>query len=759
MSQLMKHLIYFIFNGVLFLATSNTLFAGTIIGRVTEKQTGSIAVGVNVRVEGTVRGASTDQQGRFRIENIPEGRQRVTVSAIGYVKQTEYVTIESVDSAVVDFSLTIDLVALGEVTTTGHKSFSAASSEDLRAMDFELRPRQSAQDMLRLVPGLVIAQHAGGGKAEQIYVRGFDADHGTDINLSVDGVPVNMVSHGHGQGYADLHFVIPEVVSGLEVYKGPYFAQYGDLATAGSVRLQTRKSLDYNVVSVEGGEFGTYRGLGMVQLPIESNSTTSYLAGELFHSDGYFDTKVDLNRYNVFGKLASRISENGKLDVWVSGFHSRWNATGQVPSRAVAENLIDRFGSIDPTEGGNTNRYNANISYSAFLKNNSTFSAQAYVSKYQFQLYSNFTFFARDTVNGDGIEQVDDRIVYGARAEFSQDHTLGSIAATGLLGSSFRADDIDVQLFHQAQRRRLSTTSDAIIYQKNLSFYAQEELRFNEVARLQLGLRTDVFFFDVTDRITDPDHLTVSGSATLAVVTPKANLVISPSSKLDLFVNAGGGFHSNDARAVASNKSERTLPRAWGAEIGVKLRAFDNWTLSVAGWRLDLQNELVYVGDEGTTELSGPTRRVGIDLEVRAQLLEWLYADADVTLSRGRFRDLPEGKNFIPLAPTFTSSAGLNVRHSSGIESSFRLRQVSSRPANETNSVRALGYAVFDAVLAYSFQNYRVQLGLENLFNTKWNETQFDTESRLRNEAAPVSELHFTPGTPFNARMKVEYSF
>lgn len=730
----------------------------SITGRITEKDNGAPVVGASVTIEGTTGGTSADERGRFNLK-VDAGTYTIVVSSIGYLKETRAVTVAENQSVTANFELASSALDFAEVTTTGERTFSAASSETMRAIDFELRPKTSAQDMLRMVPGLVIAQHAGGGKAEQIYVRGFDADHGTDINLSVDGVPVNMVSHGHGQGYADLHFVIPEVIEGIDVYKGPYFAQFGDLATAGSVRLRTMDALDKNKVSIEGGMFGTYRALGMLSL-LNNPTSSSFVAGEAFHSDGYFDTKIDFNRYNVFGKFHSHVSEQASLSVWASAFSSHWNATGQIPVRAVDEGIVSRFGSIDPTEGGKTQRFNANANWLNTLSDNATLTTQAYLSRYTFQLFSNFTFFANDSTNGDGIEQLDARTIYGARAEYTNEHSLGSIRAIGLLGASFRGDDIDVQLYRQTKRQRIGTTADALINQKNLSFYGQEELRLSEIVRLQIGVRGDVFFFTVEDQIPESaDHVSVSGSVSKAVFTPKMNLVISPTPKLDVFVNFGGGFHSNDARAVASNKAERTLPRAWGYEVGLRAKPWERITLALAAWGLDLQNELVYVGDEGTTEINGPTRRLGLDIEARAQVLDWLYADVDMTLSRGRFRELPAGENFIPLAPTLTANAGLTVRHESGVEGSIRLRNVSSRPANETNSVIALGYTVFDAAIAYSFLNYRLQLGAENLFNTKWNEAQFDTESRLQNEAVPISELHFTPGTPLNVKMKVEYHF
>ncbi len=732
---------------------------GTIVGRVVERETGLAIPGAHIKLEGKLIGAITNDSGAFSIESVPRGAHTIVVSAVGFATERRKVQVAGGDTLSLEFSLASQVVLFEEVTATGERTFSAASSTFMRALDFELRPKQSAQDMLKMVPGLVIAQHAGGGKAEQIFLRGFDADHGTDVNLSVDGVPVNMVSHGHGQGYADLHFVLPEVVEGLEVYKGPYFAAFGDLATAGSVRLTTRDNIEQNLVSVEGGKFGTYRAFGMMRLPVETSLTNAYLAGEVYRSDGYFDIPIDLKRYNGFGKLVSHMDERNKLSVWASAFSSVWNATGQIPARAVEGGLIGRFGSIDPSEGGKTERFNVNVQHYVTLSDNATLRAQAYASRYHFRLFSNFTFFAVDSVNGDGIEQDDDRFLYGGLAEFTGGHSLGAWSAVGLLGASYRADVIDLQLHHQRKRERLDVIAHAAVHQSNLSFYAQEEIHFSQSVRVQLGLRTDLFLFDVSDRIADPMHEPVSGFVRQTVVTPKFNTAVALHPDVELFLNVGGGFHSNDARAVVAGKAERTLPRAWGAELGMRARPAPWLNIALAAWGLDLENELVYVGDEGTTEINGPTRRIGIDMEVRAQLARWLFADADLTLSRGRFKDLLAGENFIPLAPTLTLNSGLTARHPSGLEGSVRLRHVSRRPANEENSITALGYAIVDASLAYGFGAYRVQLTGENIFDTQWNEAQFDTRSRLIGEPAPISDLHFTPGIPFNLKIKLEVRF
>lgn len=732
---------------------------GTIIGSVVERESKAPIPRATIILEGLPIGAIADEHGRFLVENVPSGAQLVVVSAIGFVQGRKHISVFEGDTVSLDVELSSDILSFEEVTAMGERTFSTASAEFVRALDFELRPKNSAQDMLRMVPGLVIAQHAGGGKAEQIFLRGFDADHGTDVNLAVDGVPVNMVSHGHGQGYADLHFVIPEVVEGMEVFKGPYFAAFGDLATAGSVRLTTRDALEHNVVSLEGGTFGTYRALGMMRVPMESQTSNAYIVGELYHTDGYFDTRIDLNRYNLFGKLVSVIDEKNRFTMWASAFGSTWNATGQIPARAVDRGTISRFGSIDPSEGGRTERFNINVHHHRILNNHTTLRVQAYASRYQFRLFSNFTFFAVDSVNGDGIEQNDDRFLYGGLAELATQHSIGALPAMMLLGATYRGDAIDLQLHHQRKRERLRVIVDALVHQSNLALYAQEEVSFSTRVTAQLGMRADFFFFDVQDRLSEPMHERVSGSVQKVLATPKLNIAISPSGSTDLFINVGGGFHSNDARAVVSGKAERTLPRAWGAELGIRTKPVPSLGIAVAAWGLDVQNELVYVGDEGTTEINGPTRRVGIDMELRVQLADWLFADADLTLARGRFRDLPKGEDFIPLAPSLTVNAGIVARHPSGVEASLRLRHIGDRPANEDNSITALGYSIFDASIAYGFSPFRMQLTAENIFDSPWNEAQFDTRSRLQGETAPISDLHFTPGTPFHLKAKVEYHF
>lgn len=638
-------------------------------------------------------------------------------------------------------------VTLDSVRITARPIYSAASDARYRAADFALRPRSSAQDMLRVVPGLVIAQHAGGGKAEQIFLRGFDADHGTDINISVDNAPVNMVSHGHGQGYADLHFIIPETIERVDVVKGPYFARFGDLTTAGAVAFATADSLKENLIKLEGGLFGTFRAVGLVRAPLGTPGTSAYIGTELYGSRGYFDEPQDLARVNLFAKLRAALNPTSSISASLSSFSSGWDASGQIPERAIDNGSIGRFGAIDPDEGGSTSRTTAIVKYAS--NGSAPLMLTGSYTDYRFRLFSNFTFFAGDSVRGDMIEQTDSRTILALKGESDILYELSDIPMRTRLGADLRSDEIDVALYHDSARVRLETTRSATIAQRQIGPYIEQEIIF-PWASLLLGLRADYFSFDVENRLAQ--GLQPDGVAQQFLLSPKANLSIPVTDDVGLFLNSGFGFHSNDARDVVENSSERTLPRAFGAEVGLRYGAPDAlFAGSISAWRLDLESELVYIGDEGVTEASGRTTRAGIDLEARLNPAPWLALGVDATISRGRSVDEPEGANYIPLAPNVTLSGNALFRFDD-FSVAARLRMVGDRPANETNSVVAKGYGIVDLSASYRFDRIDLFINIENLLDAEWNEAQFDTESRLRGEAAPVSELHFTPGTPLSVR-------
>jgi hypothetical protein len=458
-------------------------------------------------------------------------------------------------------------MSLDSVVVIADPAFSTASSHIARGLDLQLRPRESSQELLRLAPGLVIAQHAGGGKAEQIFLRGFDADHGTDVAVSVDGTPVNLVSHAHGQGYADLHFLIPEVVDAVEVRKGPYDAADGDLATAGAVRLRTRDRVA-GVVDARGGSFGTVSGVGLVPFGGDASRPGGYVAAAGRYSDGPFEAGQGYRRVNVFAKWTAPIGDGTTAFATASAFDSRWDASGQVPERAVRAGGISRFGAIDATEGGTTSRYELAGGLHGTL-GSGIWKARAYAVRYRLDLFSNFTFFLSDTANGDGIEQVDRRLLVGAEADVAAATRVlgreGQLAA----GLDVRSDFADVGLHHQRRRERLETYALGLVSQQRTSAWARHDLTLTRAVRLQLGVRADLFRFRYSDR------LGASAPAAVerwnGVVSPKASLAVDLSRGTTLYANTGAGFHSNDARdVVRARPADVVVPRAVGAELGLR---------------------------------------------------------------------------------------------------------------------------------------------------------------------------------------------
>ncbi len=644
-------------------------------------------------------------------------------------------------------------VELAPTTITAQRTYSAGSDARFQAAAFELIPRNSAQDILDVIPGLVTSQHAGGGKAEQIFLRGFDADHGTDVNIMVDGAPVNMVSHGHGQGYADLHFVIPETIERVDVVKGPYFARYGDLATAGAVSMKTLDSLENSMVRFEAGSFNTFRTVGLFNAPLASQGVNAYFGGEVYTTQGFVEEPQDLQRLILFGKANAELGESASLSVALSAFSSSWDASGQIPERAVRSGELSRFGSIDPTEGGATSRVTGTFNYA--VAGNDPFRLTGSFTDYRFRLFSNFTFFANDSIRGDGIEQTDDRTITALKGERDFLYEEFGLPMLTRIGADLRSDDITVGLYHDSARVRLETTDNSRIRQQHIGPYVEQSIHL-PWGRFLLGLRADYFLFDVENLLeqgTEPD-----GISSHFLLSPKANLAVPVNNDITLFANSGFGFHSNDARTVVA-KEEGSIPRAFGGEIGARYgQPSSPIAVSVAAWTLLLENEFVFVGDEGTTEESGRTVRQGVDLELQFAPLDWLALGVDATFSQGRFRDLPDGQNAIPLAPNLTLTGNLLFRYDD-VSAFLQLRHIGDRPANEDNTVTAKGYSLVDFSASYRLGQAEFFVAVENVFNVEWNEAQFDTESRLQNEPEPVSELHFTPGTPRSLRGGIGWTF
>lgn len=661
---------------------------------------------------------------------------------------------------------------------------SAASALTVRDQDLRLRPIQRVGDLLRVAPGLITVQHAGGGKANQYLLRGFDADHGTDIALTLDGIPINMVSHAHGQGYADSNFILPELIERVEVYKGPYFAELGDFATAGAINLVTRQSFNENFATIQGGMFNTLRAV--VAASPKVGKLRTLIIGEGSYSDGPFENPERFKKYNLFAKLTYDLSPRSFVSFGVSSYGGDWFASGQIPSREVDAGRLDRFGYIDPTEGGASSRQNVYLSYQHRDASNEI-AALAYFSRYGLKIYSNFTLFSRDPENGDGIEQGDDRFLGGFRASYRRRARWRFMTFDTSAGISGRFDVIHNSLYYQRARERLESVVDHEIRETSLGLYAKEEIGFSRWVRLILGMRADLFVFDVSDQKED---LKTQGNATSGVrgdmtFSPKATLVISPHRTTDLFVNFGRGFHSNDARGVVRAVDPVTpLTPALGYEVGTRTRLFNRLDLAASFWGLDLDSELVWVGDEGRTEASGATRRLGFEFEGRARITSWLFADLDVTWNDAKFTQNAGNGNAVALAPRFTIAAGMSVQTPFGLKGSLRFTGIGARPATEDEFLTAQGVYLLDAFVGYRWRLIEVGLSIENLTNSAYRAAQFATTSRLRSEpttnapsppnACPsgtraqtgddgnfvgCEDVNFTPGNPINVQARATLYF
>lgn len=701
----------------------------------------------------------SDELGQFQFVGLEEGRYALEVSYLGYQqKQALDLVVQDAATTFTKVWLTPKQIELSEVSVTAHRT--PEQRQLLNQIDIRLRPIQNSQEILRSVPGLFIAQHAGGGKAEQIFLRGFDIDHGTDIRLSVDGMPVNMVSHAHGQGYADLHFVIPELVSAVNFAKGPYYTDQGNFTTAGFVDFRTVDALDESVVKLEAGQYESYRLMSAVDLlgkSAKERGQSAYMATEYVFSNGYFDAPQNFNRINVQAKYHAALDDNQRLTLLFSHFRSQWDHSGQIPNRAVDQNLIGFFGAIDPTEGGQTGRTNLSATLTHALPAG-LLKHQLFFSRYDFELYSNFTFFLNDPVNGDQIRQKEARDILGYNGSFSKRFQWGNTAWNQTIGVQLRHDQTDDSELSNSLNRAttLNTIQLGDITEWNAAVYLDETIEMSNRLTLKAGLRFDQFYHQYLDQL---DSIYRNQTAHAAIVSPKLNLYYTLNPRWQFYLQTGKGFHSNDTRAVVPQNGLEILPPAYGADLGVVFKPGRRIVAQAALWYLWLDQEFVYVGDAGVTEPSGRSRRMGADLSVRAQLTDWLFFNTDINLTQPRAIDEPEEAAYIPLAPTLSSTGGLQASFPSGFNASLRYRYLADRPANEDNSTVAEGYLLLDAVIRYRRPSYEIGLSIENLTNQPWKEAQFDTESRLQNEPNPVTEIHFTPGTKFFARISGAYYF
>jgi outer membrane receptor protein involved in Fe transport len=617
---------------------------------------------------------------------------------------------------------------------------SAASSLAVQERAFSLRPIASVQDILRVTPGLLMVQHSGGGKANQYFLRGFDADHGTDLALSIDGMPINLVAHAHGQGYADTNFIIPEVVERVEISKGPYFASQGDFATAGAVNMVSRNDFEHSsagagfVDSPGHGEAG-YRALAIASPKFDSAKAT--FAAEIGRSNGPFDHPDAWDKYKLWNKVTVPFGAASSVTVGEMSYAGNWNGSGQIPARAVEQGLVGRFGAIDPSEGGNTARHQVFAALRLRPTETSELRISTYLATYRFNLFSNFTLFLDDPLNGDEIEQIDRRVIYGGKVSYRIVHHLGPVSFDTTVGGEVRNDDIHAELWHTSQRQQLSVLRSDDVHESFLAAFINEEITPVHWLRLNLGGRADLVSFAVDSALAH------GGVGAAHQWSPKTSLIVTPvdapKATLDLYVNYGHGFHSNDVRGFFAQPSVTPLTRAKGEEIGTRARLWGRWDLAAALWQLDLDNETVWDGDNGTTAVSGATTRRGVEFETRYEITPWLAADVDLTYTRSQFSKDNENGGGLALAPKTTWAGGLSARHALGpgvARAGLRFFGIGDRPATDDGALVAPGFTEVDLHLGYRYRWFDVAFDVENLLDQAFRSAQFATTSRLPNEPA-----------------------
>lgn len=621
-----------------------------------------------------------------------------------------------------------------------------ASEGVVTQQQLEARTVYRPGELLEAVPGLIVSQHSGEGKANQFYLRGFNLDHGTDLRTSVDGMLVNQRSHAHGQGWTDVNFLIPELATLLDYRKGPFYAAEGDFSSAGAVNVKYANTLPQGIFSVGLGQNGFARTL-LADSPKLGEGNLLY-ALELFHNDGPFSVGDNYRKRNGVLRYSQGTEANG-FNVTLMAYDAQWHSTDQIAQRAVQAGSLGRFDAIDQTDGGQASRYSVSGAWRQSSGNAST-QINAYVVRSRLDLFSNFTYFLDDPVNGDQFAQPDRRTTVGINASRTWSSTLLGRSSDTTVGAQFQNDNISNALYNSVARQRVSTTRSDHIVERSLGLYLENTTQWMEKFRTVAGLRTDRFNFKV-----DSDNSANSGANSDSKVSPKLNLIFGPWNKTEFYTSAGYGFHSNDARGATITIDPKTgsgvdkvspLVRSKGVEFGVRTEAIAGLQSALSFYRLDFDSELVFVGDAGTTEAGRPSRRVGFEFSNYYKPANWLTLDADLSFARARFRGFDPAGNRIPGAVEGVASLALAVDKVGPYFGALQLRYFGPRPLLEDNSVRSRGTATLNGRIGYKF-NPKLKLELEgfNLTNRKDSAIDYFYKSQLRGEAAAVSDIHFHP--------------
>jgi len=652
---------------------------------------------------------------------------------------------------------------------------SSATEGTVSAKQLENRPLLRPAEVLEVVPGLIVSQHSGDGKANQYYLRGFNLDHGTDFATTIMGMPVNLPTHAHGQGYSDLQFLIPELVERMQYRKGPYAADQGDFATAGAAYIDYFHKLESPYAQVSIGENNFRRAL-LAGSPNLNGGALLY-ALEWSGNDGPWQLPEGLSKLNGLLRYSRGTRDNG-WSVAVMAYQADWDSTDQVPQRAIDSGLISRYGNLDPTDGGKTQRHSLSGEWSE-QGDNRWARANVYAIDYSLNLWSNFTFCMNDLAltgtcnNGDQFEQLDRRQVYGLNTAQTWYGDWGGRATDFTLGFQSRYDHISkVGLYATTARQILGTLREDRVDEGSAALYAENQVQWDDKFRSILGLRADFYSFDVTS-----DLAANSGHVNDHIVSPKLALIFGPWNKTEYYANLGYGFHSNDARGITSTVNPdfrdtanyltaltpaTPLVRAKGYELGLRSALLPHLQTTLALWRLDLDSELVFAGDAGTTEPSFPSRRTGIEWSNYWKPTATITVDADLALSRARYTQIDASVpgDFIPGAIEQTLSVGASYDAGGPWTGGLRLRYFGPRPLIEDNTVRSKGSTLVNLQVGHKFdQQTKLTLDVLNLFDAKVSDIDYYYESQLSTEPAPVADIHTHPSEPRTLRLTLRMKF
>jgi len=761
------------------LLASSAFAQSTIAGSVRD-ETGGALPGVLVEAHAAgsqPQSTETDAAGAYRLALEP-GQYELTFTLINFGPVRRALTVAA-SGTHAPTNVVLHLSLNADVTVTGKRTFAnladverpaenlvgiaqSASQGAITARQLDARPIMRTGEVLETVPGVVISQHSGDGKANQYYLRGFNLDHGTDFATTVAGMPVNMPTHGHGHGYSDLNFMIPELVSGVQFSKGPYFAEQGDFTTAGASNINYVTALDRPIARAIGGGEGFGRVLVAASPAVGRGRLLA--AFEMHHNDGPWVNPDNYRKVNGVLRYSRGDSVNG-LAITGMAYRGQWSSTDQVPQRAIDSGWIDRFGALDTSDGGDTYRYSGTVEWQQ-TRGSAVTKVTAYGIGYDLNLFSNFTFFLDDPVAGDQFQQADHRFITGGKVTYKRlGHWLDRETQNSI-GVQLRNDTItNVALYHTARRRRLDTTRQDAVLQTSVAGFGQNETEWTPWLRTTTGVRVDGYRFDV-----DSVDSANSGTEFAGLVSPKGGAVIGPFNGTEFYANAGLGFHSNDARGATITRDPATgepadrvtpLARATGAEVGIRTVAIPHLQSSLAIWSLGLESELIFVGDAGTTEAGRPSHRYGVEWANYFTPRPWLTFDADVSWSHSQFTDDDPAGDRIPGSIETTISAGATVDALRNIFGSVRARYFGPRPLVEDDSIRSKATALVNLEAGYKFSN-RVRLSLDvfNLLNAVDSDIDYYYRSRLLGEAADgVDDIHLHPALPRTARLALTVGF